>query len=324
MRAQARRAAREEEEESAFVSMTDMTVGFLFIIMIMLAFFASQKLQTNDMVSRAAYEKVLSERNSFSEKLIAARLRIRELEEKLEEIQQTLTERDTEIEKLKVEIERLKRQLEQLKKSDPLESYLAQVAATRRKILVDLRNAIRSDFPDLQLELSEESDALRFQGEGLFASGQSVLTDQKEGIVSRLAQRLDEILPCYTIGERSEFDETCNPGFVMIEAVQIEGHTDNTGSDRMNRELSTARANNTFYAMTRASPQIMQLHNLKGQPVLSVAAYGPDRPVKTNSTSVGRATNRRIDLRFIMVTPQDQKGIETIRRALQGLSAEAE
>ncbi|MEZ5807910.1 MAG: OmpA family protein [Zhengella sp.] len=324
MRAQARRAAREEEEESAFVSMTDMTVGFLFIIMIMLAFFASQTLQTNDMVSRAAYEKVLSERNTLSEKLIAARLRIQELEEKLDEIQKTLSERDTEIKKLKVEIERLKRQLEQLKKVDPLESYLAQVAATRRKILVDLRNAIRSDFPDLQLELSEESDALRFQGEGLFASGQSVLTDQKEGIVSRLAQRLDEILPCYTIGERSEFDETCNPGFVMIEAVQIEGHTDNTGSDRTNRELSTARANNTFYAMTGASPQIMQLHNLKGQPVLSVAAYGPDRPVATNSTPVGRATNRRIDLRFIMVTPQDQKGIETIRRALQGLSAEAE
>ena len=42
MRAQARRAAREEEEESAFVSMTDMTVGFLFIIMILLAFFVSQ------------------------------------------------------------------------------------------------------------------------------------------------------------------------------------------------------------------------------------------------------------------------------------------
>ena len=34
MRAQAKRLRHEEEEESAFISMTDMTVGFLFIMMI--------------------------------------------------------------------------------------------------------------------------------------------------------------------------------------------------------------------------------------------------------------------------------------------------
>ncbi len=57
--------------------------------------------------------------------------------------------------------------------------------------------------------------------------------------------------------------------------------------------------------------------NLKRQPVLSVAAYGPDRPVTTNDTPEGRSTNRRIDLRFIMVTPQDTDGIEVIRQALE-------
>ena len=42
MRGAFRRHQREEEEESAFVSMTDMTVSFLFVVMILLAFFASQ------------------------------------------------------------------------------------------------------------------------------------------------------------------------------------------------------------------------------------------------------------------------------------------
>ena len=59
--------------------------------------------------------------------------------------------------------------------------------------------------------------------------------------------------------------------------------------------------------------------NLKRQPVLSVAAYGPDRPVTTNDTEAGRATNRRIDLRFIMVTPQDTNGIAAIRAALEAV-----
>ena len=43
MRAQGRRhRSHEEDEESAFVSMTDMTVGFLFVVMILLAFVASE------------------------------------------------------------------------------------------------------------------------------------------------------------------------------------------------------------------------------------------------------------------------------------------
>ena len=71
--------------------------------------------------------------------------------------------------------------------------------------------------------------------------------------------------------------------------------------------------------MTQAAEQVMQHQNLKWQPVLSVAAYGPDRPVTSNETPEGRATNRRIDLRFIMVTPQDTDGIEVIREALESV-----
>ncbi len=223
------------------------------------------------------------------------------------------TERDT----LKARIQELERQLAELKEVDPLEAYLAQVAQVRRQVLTRLRDAIRADFPKLQVELSEEGDALRFQGEGLFDSGRSDLTTAKREIVARLSQRLDEVLPCFTLGPISEFDTSCNSGFVMIEAVQIEGHTDNRGTDRVNRNLSAARANSTFFAMTGAAEGVMQHQNLKMQSVLSVAAYGPDRPVASNETSGGRATNRRIDLRFIMVTPQDTQGIEVIREALR-------
>ncbi|MGK7663526.1 MULTISPECIES: OmpA family protein [unclassified Marinovum] len=360
MRAQARRLRHEEEEESAFISMTDMTVGFLFIMMILLAFFASQ-MQDPDAVSRSEYDRIIQDRDVWQERaetraeviarlkaeiealaqqrdqlqlrvsdlnvaldverakvtelnseLDVARTRIAELEERILKLLQQITELDA-------EIEDLRRQLAELQQIDPLEAYLAQVAQARREVLKRLRDAIRADFPDLQVELSEESDALRFQGEGLFASGRSDLARDRREIVARLAQRLDEVLPCFTLGEASRFDRDCNPGFVMIEAVQIEGHTDDVGTDRVNRNLSAARANSTFFAMTQAAPKVMQHRNLKRQPVLSVAAYGPDRPVASNETPEGRATNRRIDLRFIMVTPQDTGGIEVIREALESI-----
>lgn len=363
MRAQAKQVRHEEEEESAFVSMTDMTVGFLFIMMILLAFFASQ-MRDPDAVSKREFDAVVAQRDSMERErnewmaLAATRAeRIAELEALLERLRAEKTELLRQVEVVQTERDRLstsleearsrilelenrvsellaevarkdqriaelERQLAELRKVDPLEAYLAQVAQVRREVLTRLREAIRADFPDLQVELSEESDALRFQGEGLFASGRSDLTRDKREIVARLAHRLDEVLPCFTLGSISEFDASCNPGFVMIEAVQIEGHTDNRGTDRVNRNLSAARANSTFFAMTETAEDVMQHRNLKLQPVLSVAAYGPDRPVASNDTPEGRATNRRIDLRFIMVTPQDTKGIEVIREALQSVGNE--
>jgi chemotaxis protein MotB len=316
MRAQAKQVRHDEEEESAFISMTDMTVGFLFIMMILLAFFASQ-MRDPDAVSKVKYDAAVSQRDNArkarDEWQATAETRaqkIVELEKRIRELLAQNVRKDT-------RITELERELAELRKPNPLETYLARVAQTRRQILVRLRDAIRQDFPDLQVDLSEEGDALRFQGEGLFASGRSTLAPDKARIVARLAKRLDEVLPCFTLGPTSQFDSSCNPGYVMIEAVQIEGHTDTVGADQMNRTLSTARANSTFFAMTGAASGIMKHLNFKHQPVLSVAAYGPDRPVATNDTPEGRATNRRIDLRFIMVTPQDTSGIDAIRKVLQ-------
>ncbi|WP_395660118.1 OmpA family protein [Aestuariivirga sp.] len=360
MRAQAKQVRREEEDESAFVSMTDMTVGFLFIMMILLAFFASQAGET-ETVSRSRFDDMVAQRDVWRGKAESRAETITHLEAELkkakdvskylsEQLVQMQSERDNfkaqaaslidrneqlsrlivklnadvadlkkQIEEKNTEIAGLREQLAKLKLVDPLESYLANVSKARREVLIRLRDAIRQDFKNLEVELSEESDALRFQGEGLFIESESYLTPDKAAIVSRLAERLDEILPCFTLGPASRFDVGCNPAFAMVEAVQIEGHTDSSGTDEVNRNLSTARANTTFFTMTNTAEGLRQHRNLKRQPVLSVAAYGPDRPVETNETEKGRATNRRIDLRFIMVTPRDTDGIALIRDAFQGL-----
>ena len=365
MRAQAKQVRHEEEEESAFVSMTDMTVGFLFIMMILLAFFASQAGE-KETVPLSRFEEMKAQRNEWRDKaedraakiveldrqLTEARVEIDDLRTKLAHMTkerdnlkskvaelttqntaliQRVAELDAEVKDLTAriaekdqEIGKLKEQLAKLKQVDPLEAYLAQVSQARREVLIRLRDAILLDFPNLKVELSEESDALRFQGEGLFVQGSSNLTGEKSSIVERLAERLDEILPCFTLGQGSRFDPSCNPAFAMVEAVQIEGHTDSSGSDLTNRNLSAARANETFFTMTRAADGLLQHLNLKIQPVLSVAAYGPDRPVATNDTPEGRATNRRIDLRFIMVTPKDTGGIELIRDAFKDLGEAAQ
>jgi len=298
MRAAFRRRSREEEEESVFVSMTDMTVSFLFILMIMLAFFASQ-FNPQDSVTRAEFDSVVAERDRLQDKLDDANRQVAQLQAKVVE--------------LEAEIERLKAELAQ---KDPVEEYLKRTAMVRQRILEQLRDQLRIDFPDLLIEISQEQDALRFQGDGLFASGKSVLAPDKRRIVETIASRLEQILPCYTLGTSARWSLDCNDSAAIIEAVQIEGHTDSTGDDRLNLDLSTQRANETFWAMLARESNLNKHLNFRDQPVLSVAGYGEMRPIADNETVAGRSTNRRIDLRIIMYTPTISSEIDEIGRRL--------
>lgn len=307
---------QEEEEESAFVSMTDMTVSFLFIVMLLLAFFASQYSE-NDTVSRTIYEDVVAERDTALEEIEKLRALVSEKEKRIEEQSVEIDRQRDEITQLQQKIAELEEIIAKSKKPDPLEAYLTRSAAERRRILETLRNQLKVDFPDLQVVISEESDALRFQGEGLFDRGVSTLKADRRAVVEKIAARLEQILPCYTLGPKKSWNAECNPSLSIIEALQIEGHTDSDGTPDSNLNLSTARANSTFTTMTASKPGLVDFHNFRNQPVLSVAGYGQMRPIRTNDTPEGKATNRRVDLRIIMYSPSRSDEIERIRNSLE-------
>jgi len=70
--------------------------------------------------------------------------------------------------------------------------------------------------------------------------------------------------------------------------VSIEGHTDNSGSDTYNQDLSTRRADAVRTAL---------VHDFAvDQSRLTSAGFGERRPVETNDTIAGRARNRRVEL----------------------------
>lgn len=306
---------QEEEEESAFVSMTDMTVSFLFIVMLLLAFFASQYSE-NDTVSRTIHEEVVAERDTALKEILKLRALVSEKEKRIDEQSVQIDRQRIEIAQLQQKIAELEEVIAKSKKPDPLEAYLTRSAAERRRILETLRNQLKVDFPDLQVVISEESDALRFQGEGLFDRGISTLKADRRAVVEKIAARLEQILPCYTLGPKKSWNAECNPSLSIIEALQIEGHTDSDGTPDSNLNLSTARANSTFTTMTASKPGLVDFQNFRNQPVLSVAGYGQMRPIRENDTTEGKATNRRVDLRIIMYSPSRSEEIERIRNSL--------
>jgi flagellar motor protein MotB len=192
-----------------------------------------------------------------------------------------------EVEGLRDELARTYRLLAQ-KQANPLQVYNAALAEVRVKLLTDLRDQIDAAFPELGVRLSGGRDALQFQGEGLFASGRASLSRDSRAKIEQIADMIDAALPCYTLGARAAYSPECNASFAVVEALQIEGHTDSDGSAPLNVQLSSLRAAATYEAMVVHEPRLSDHQNLLDQPVLSVAGYGEDRPVTENETTLGK------------------------------------
>jgi len=353
MRRLERGRARSEEEESVFVTMTDMTISFLLIIMILLAFFATL-LNDDETVAVSVYERVRQERDvlraenqdlrdtvaAVEAELAQVRtqldmvtderdllrgelIQLRDVNEALQaqvsELEQENEQLRSRIDQLIAEIERLREEIARIQAVNPLEAYLFEAKEQRDAILELLQARLLIEFPKLKEVISIERDALRFQGEGLFRSGSSQLEPDQRQIVETIGRLLDEILVCFTLGESAERGPECESGNALIEAVQIEGHTDSDGSDLNNLRLSTDRANATLLVMLDEDRTILAHQNLRGQPVMSVSGYGEMRPIETNETTEGKSANRRIDLRIIMYAPSTVEEVEEVGRRLAGL-----
>ena len=74
-----------------------------------------------------------------------------------------------------------------------------------------------------------------------------------------------------------------------IEEVEIQGHTDNTGSADVNRRLSNERANSVRKALIDRGIEKKRLR-AKG--------YGPDKPIADNDSDSGRTKNRRVEFKI--------------------------
>jgi len=69
--------------------------------------------------------------------------------------------------------------------------------------------------------------------------------------------------------------------------ILIEGHTDSTGSNDHNRELSVNRAQSV--ATSLSNNQVIATR-------FTIMGYGEDQPVADNGTTEGRQLNRRVDI----------------------------
>lgn len=175
---------------------------------------------------------------------------------------------------------------------------------TRAEILNDLQQSLKDK--GLQVEIDTKSGVLRLPDDVLFDKGKWELTGRGQEAISKVANAMVDVLPCYTVSDLCESE----PLQHRIDAVFVEGHTD---SDLMsggmnNYGLSVRRAETTFTMLQRNQPALRGFLNRPAgedgsAPILSLSGYGPDRPVDRGESEDAKKRNRRIDLRFLMATP---------------------
>jgi flagellar motor protein MotB len=347
---------QEEEEESAFISMTDLMISILFIVMILMAFFAYNQ-SKEETVPKPKYEKVVQKVLDLKQKIVARDRKIKEQKKEIKRLNKSNEEKQDrilELEKLVAKLQKLNEQqkekivvlneiiaeLEKTKK-DLFAEELQKIAETRDKILRSIKE--RLIVAGIQVKIDQVSGILRFDENSikfLPASYEPELEVRQR--MMNISDILKDELRCFTLGQHSDFSQECNPHFSIVEALQVEGHTDNIpmrGGNNVvdNLDLSAKRAATTYRVFVEQNEELESYLNANyllggqvvgdgsefGQPVLSVSAYGETRPLNNNETSADKSANRRIDLRFIMTTPEtlvEAKGLtKKIKAAISNL-----
>ncbi|MFP1731001.1 OmpA family protein [Lonsdalea quercina] len=145
------------------------------------------------------------------------------------------------------------------------------------RLRMPLLDAIRSYVPppppsphEPQLKPKPVPKIVRLDSMSLFDSGKSVL---KAGSTKMLVNSL--------VGIKAK------PGWLIV----VSGHTDNTGSPKLNQTLSLRRA--------EAVRDWMRDTGDVPESCFAVQGYGESRPIATNDTPDGRALNRRVEISLV-------------------------
>jgi chemotaxis protein MotB len=183
---------------------------------------------------------------------------------------------------------------------------ITEADLARREMLHDVAKILNGALP---ITIDEADGTLQLGGDVLFPQGSADAYPEALPKLRMLAYALDRVLPCYAVdGAQRRPDQCKGKHKGRLDAVYVEGHTDtapvHTSRFTSNWDLSAARASETFRKLVAAYPGLELLKNDNDERLIGISGYGEYRPIDTTETASGMQRNRRIELRFIMVSPK--------------------
>lgn len=194
------------------------------------------------------------------------------------------------------------------------------VERDRRAMLLDIRSQLAAEGISVQIDeangvLRLTEDAVRFQPD------RADLVGRNRENVDKIARVLAHVLPRWVPCSGGATPSCRQTQGAALETLFVEGHTDATGNDGDNWQLSTARAVSTYRELITVAPGLRQLLNGRHEEVVSVSGYSSTRPIDPRFVREAWDRNRRIDLRFVMET-ENRRGLEQILKMTDDMRGE--
>lgn len=161
-----------------------------------------------------------------------------------------------------------------------MRGQMQTIAVLRLSILEQIRDSIADVIGDTnKVSIGENGNIILSEGV-FFDLGSYDLKPESRNALDKLTKVFEKFL-----------SNESNAKY--IDSIVISGHTDDTGTDEDNRILSTNRANAVLNYLLKGNLN-------KYAKYFCAAGYGETRPVESNDSEEGRASNRRIEISIIL------------------------
>ncbi len=290
-----RRGIRSAEIDNFWPAFTDImsTIALILFFLILISYLS------NIIVSK--------DLNAKKQELADAKAQISRAEDRLDLLKDDLNKTMAEVKRgqqaLKLSMDEIDKQREIIANSNKelgnLRDKLYGVAVLRLDVLEKVKNSMEDN---LQATNFEGDELVRISNNGniiinealVFDSDSYVVKEEAKILLDKLAKAFESVLSDKEIR-------------LYIDAIDIQGHTDERGSFEYNRTLSAKRAASVLNYLMSSNPKLESKYGA----YFTASAYSEYRPVDKNNTEEAYAKNRRIEISLILKDAKIQDIINT-------------
>lgn len=288
-----RRGAAEVEQENFWPAFTDImsTIALILFFLILISYLSNIIVSKDLDLKKKELAEAKAEITTALDRLDLLKDEVEETQAEVERGEQALKLSEEEIEKQKEIIANSNKELGDLR------DKLHGIAVLRLDVLDKVKESMEDS---LQASNVGGKDLVRISDTGNIVINEGLVFDTNSFTVKEEGKRLLDKLALAFANVLSDQEVR---GY--IDAIAIQGHTDETGSSDYNRELSAKRAAAVLNYLMGSNRVLEEKYGA----YFTASAYSEYRPVDTRSTPEAYAKNRRIEISMILKDAQIQNVI---------------
>lgn len=261
-------------------SYSDMMSGLLllFILVMAVSFIESQRSYEAELQSQEVQERLSEEVKKQQEEVEIQRAQLEEQQKTMEEQQKTMEEQRKALKEQTEIVENQKKVMsEQQAKID-------KIIGVKADLISDLKKEFEKN--NLSVSIDEETGAITFDSNILFAYNESVLTNEGR-------EMLQQMLPIYCqILLQDQYVS-------YLSEIMIDGFTDTVGNYEYNLKLSQSRAYAVAEFLLSIKDKFLNEDKAKAlEDRMSVNGRSKSNPILTADNQIDMDASRRVEVKF--------------------------